>query len=267
MSTDRPAKGGTARGPKKRKRGKTPGVNRTEWLADQLRLKIESGEWPPGYKFPTREEMEVTYDLSVTTIHNAINVLAWEGLVDAGQGKPPVVADPEPSHRLAYSMPVVGRLAELPISFDPDPSAMLERECQQRTVTVSKELAKQLELDVDDVVVERVIRLIADGTPILTSTSYVPAEAADDADGWQDTDVGRLALPGYAMTCRSAEDRCRMPTPTQRALLALPRGVPVRRVIRRYHVVAGARVLRAGVIVMARCDEVFAYTEIPPETD
>lgn len=69
-------------------------------IADDLRARIESGEFPPGSQLPTKAELMVSYRVALTTVNNAIGVLRELGLAETRQGrgmysrKPP---DPGPS--------------------------------------------------------------------------------------------------------------------------------------------------------------------------
>lgn len=237
-------------------RGRTPGVNLTKNLADELRKKIVSEEWPPGYQLPSEQELMSEHKVSRPTVRNAIKLLEGEGLVITIHGKGSFVAKLEPTHRLDIVWHGPDRLAGPSISYVPDPLTKPERKCVQRTVTVSKRLAKQFGFDVDASVVERVIRLLVADRPILTSTSYVLPELAEDADEWHGTCVGELALSGHTAISPYVEERSRMPTQTEYADLAMSPGVPVCFVTRRYQVLFGEWAVPAGVTVVVRGDEV-----------
>jgi hypothetical protein len=74
------------------------------------------------------------------------------------------------------------------------------RECSQRTASVPRQFATLLGLEVGGLMVERVIKLLVDGQPILTSTSYLPIELglADNLEDWHNVDIGGFAVVGYA---------------------------------------------------------------------
>lgn len=69
-------------------------------IADDLRTRIEAGEFPPGSQLPTKAELMASYRVALTTVNNAIGVLRELGLAETRQGrgmysrKPP---DPGPS--------------------------------------------------------------------------------------------------------------------------------------------------------------------------
>jgi GntR family transcriptional regulator len=56
-------------------------------LADQLRARIRSGEFGPGAKLPTIDEIVADTGLSPMTIRRAYRVLADEGLVRVVKGR------------------------------------------------------------------------------------------------------------------------------------------------------------------------------------
>ncbi len=74
-----------------------------EWLIDQ----IESGTWRPGDMLPAERELQDEFELSRTTVRQAIQELENRGLVTRYRGrgtfvaKPKVGHSPLPSHSLA----------------------------------------------------------------------------------------------------------------------------------------------------------------------
>ena len=61
-------------------------------LADRLRERISSGEFGPGEKLPTIDEIVAGTGLSPMTIRRAYRVLADEGLVRVVKGRGTFVA-------------------------------------------------------------------------------------------------------------------------------------------------------------------------------
>lgn len=56
-------------------------------IADDIRGKITSGEWPPGHKLPTFAELMAQYEASSTVVRGAMITLDSEGLIEGHQGK------------------------------------------------------------------------------------------------------------------------------------------------------------------------------------
>lgn len=56
-------------------------------VASVLRRRIQSGQWSPGEKISTLEELEVEFEVARVTVRQAIDVLREEGLLQARQGR------------------------------------------------------------------------------------------------------------------------------------------------------------------------------------
>ena len=56
-------------------------------VASALRLRIDRGDWSPGDKISTLEELEREYQVARVTVRQAVEVLQREGLVQRRQGK------------------------------------------------------------------------------------------------------------------------------------------------------------------------------------
>ena len=133
-----------------------------------------------------------------------------------------------------------------------------ERQCGQRLVAVPRLFAKLLGLDAGATMVERIITLVVDDEPILTSTSYLPVDLADDDQRWHAVDIGQLAVIGHAVTFEFT-DWSRTPTRTECDALNITRNVPLVVLSRPYQVLVDHRTLSAGVIVRARGDRVLLH--------
>ena len=55
-------------------------------IADDLRRRVEAGEFAAGRTLPSESELSTTYEASRVTVRKALEVLRDEGLVDARQG-------------------------------------------------------------------------------------------------------------------------------------------------------------------------------------
>ncbi|RPE26606.1 GntR family transcriptional regulator [Kitasatospora cineracea] len=79
----------------------SPPVSRYREIADDLRRRIDSGEFPVGTKLPTYAELRREYNVGGPTIEEAVNVLRAEGLVRSARRLGTVVLDREDQvHRL-----------------------------------------------------------------------------------------------------------------------------------------------------------------------
>ena len=63
-------------------------------LADTLRKQISDRNWGPGKQLPTQRELVDQFDVSITTVANAMRLLTEEGLVTRKPRVGTVVADP-----------------------------------------------------------------------------------------------------------------------------------------------------------------------------
>ena len=64
-----------------------PRVSHVARVTADIRTRIESGQWPPGHKLPTLQEMIVIYECSETPIKTAIRDLQTLGYLEGHQGK------------------------------------------------------------------------------------------------------------------------------------------------------------------------------------
>ncbi|WP_320067260.1 winged helix-turn-helix domain-containing protein [Micromonospora sp. RTGN7] len=62
-------------------------------LADELRNKIESGEWPLGTKLPSRSQLCKDYGVSDTVVGKAMMILRATGLTETLEGVGVFVAE------------------------------------------------------------------------------------------------------------------------------------------------------------------------------
>ncbi|HEY6274723.1 MAG TPA: winged helix-turn-helix domain-containing protein, partial [Streptosporangiaceae bacterium] len=56
-------------------------------IADDIRAKIQAGEYPPGEKLPTYDELAEQYRCSIAAARRAVELLRQQGLVITAQGK------------------------------------------------------------------------------------------------------------------------------------------------------------------------------------
>lgn len=63
-----------------------------------LSERIASGEWPPGHMLPTEEQLQEQYEISRTTVRQALKELEIEGQISRQRGRGTFVAQPKISH-------------------------------------------------------------------------------------------------------------------------------------------------------------------------
>ena len=63
-------------------------------IADDLRARIESGEYPADSKLPTKAELMAQYTVALSTVDHAIEELRKQGLAETVQGVGTFVRQP-----------------------------------------------------------------------------------------------------------------------------------------------------------------------------
>jgi len=221
---------------------------------------LESEGWDNGHPLGTEDDLAKEFGVSKTTLRRALDVLVGEGLIEKGRGKVARVSIREPAYRFAIQpQPQAGHpagsLAEAPFTFVRTPeTATPQYEWEpQIEVTVPRQFAALLGLEPRTRMLSRSMKMIINGESTLTSTSYVPLDLDND-QGWQNVQAGQLAVVGHEVRSEFWEDEQRMPTPTERATLGMPKGIPLRIIGHRCQLMLPDRLARAGVIVLARTD-------------
>lgn len=70
---------------------------RYEEVADDLRQKIQSGEYPPGSRMPSRADLRKIYTISDTVSDKAMWLLRQDGLVETLPGVGVYVTEKPPA--------------------------------------------------------------------------------------------------------------------------------------------------------------------------
>jgi GntR family transcriptional regulator len=209
-------------------------------LADLLRGEIKSGARAQGSQLPSEREFENDFGVSRTVVRDALDALVLEGLVVKRKGYGTFVREQPPVRRISSkSRHDIHRATGKPV-FDIE-ATMQGRVPSRRILGVGREpvpgdIAQMLELDAGEPVVVRRRLQSLDGTPAVLSTSYYPLWLAADSilespealTRGPDAEIEGL---GYRATWGAEIFRARMPSPTERRLLALDAGVPVVRML------------------------------------
>jgi len=137
-------------------------------LRELLRDEIASGHWVVGERLPSERELCEAFNLSRTTIREAIDALVNEGLLRREKGRGTFIAKPK----------ITEKWLETPDSFT---DSMLEQGYQLETKVLSLtvenspyKVSRELRLRTDEpVIVLNRLRIILQ-EPILLVTSYIP---------------------------------------------------------------------------------------------
>ena len=141
-------------------------------LAGLLRGRIERGEWKPGQKIPSENELNRLYGVSRMTARQVLAQLVNEDLLFRVQGKGTFVAHPKISTRSPAYMGIREQLEGMGYAVE---TKVLANE----VVPADERVARALQIMPGEPVHEiRRVRLIADDEPISLHTSYVPERLA-----------------------------------------------------------------------------------------
>ena len=137
-------------------------------LRESLFEKIESGEWKPGDRIPTEDELCEMYQISKTTVRQALNALAIEGWLRRKQGRGTYVTEPRieqgPIELTSFS-------EEMRRSGLRPASKILEL----KEIPATSKIAKELELgESESVFMIKRLRL-ANDEPMGIQTAYLSA--------------------------------------------------------------------------------------------
>jgi len=220
-------------------------------IAAALRSAIQRGKLGPGDKLPSESELVEHFGVARMTARQAIQDLRSEGLVVSEHGRGVFVR----------SAPVVRRLASERFArrHRQQGKAAFSVEAEKAGYTpgvdrlsvteapATLEIAERLGLAAGDTVVIRDRRYLANGEPVETAVSYIPADLArGTAIVEHDTGPGgiyaRLEDAGHVLDHFVEEVGARMPTPDERRALQLSAGVPVITLLRTAYDTAGRAV-------------------------
>ena len=161
-------------------------VPRYHQLFEILRQHVEDGQWQPHEAIPSERELELRYNVSRTTIRQALNLLVQKGLLYRKHGKGTFVARP----KVQYSL-------QLLLSFSDElrmrglkPSQKL---LSMRRVIPRNKVREQLALteDVEDILEINRLRL-ADNEPIALHSALLPLHPDQEISEAELNKVGSL---------------------------------------------------------------------------
>jgi GntR family transcriptional regulator len=136
-------------------------------LRELLRDEIVAGRWAVNERLPSERELCEAFDLSRTTVREAIDALVNEGLLRREKGRGTFVAEPKMVESIHWGSPFTGSMSEQGI---PIKTRVLRQEIVIPPYFVAQEL--RLASDEPVIVLDRVRSAFSE--PILVSTSYVP---------------------------------------------------------------------------------------------
>jgi GntR family transcriptional regulator len=209
-------------------------------IVDDLRAKIDSGEYAPGGRIPGENQIAQQYGVAPLTARAALDVLKQEGLIVARRGSGTRVRDSQPirrrtTGRLSNGVWQAGRSV-----WSADIADHRNLLVDQITIEVqpaADHVARVLDIPTGIAVCVRSRRYVLDGRPIQLATSYLPADlvtgtAIVQPDSGPGGIYARLAELDHAPTRFVEELRSRMPTHVEVEQLNLSAGTPVIQIAR-----------------------------------
>ncbi len=202
-------------------------------IAEELRLKIDSGQLQPGSQLPTEDELMEQHHASRNTVRGAINQLAISGLVITLHGRGTFVAeqvnpivttlttDPETGSGGGEGLVYTAEVARSGRTATTSPTRV---ELQRAT----RQVAESLNIPVGSDVISRHERRFVDGRPWSLQTSFYPRTLAERAPRLEDPggiDEGTVA---YLRDCGIEQEgyrdavEVRSPNPVETQFFDLP---------------------------------------------
>lgn len=138
-------------------------------IKEDLRTRIEEGEWLPGKLIPPEKELCAEYKVSKITVLEAIKGLVREGLLKRKQGKGTFVAEPklEQSLNRFYSFTESIRQKEFELE---------RRILGVENMEADKHMAKHLGIKKGEKITEIVRLRLVNGEPLYLETIIIPVK-------------------------------------------------------------------------------------------
>ena len=238
-------------------------------IADLLRQRIADQEWTPGDRLPSRAQLAQECGVGEAVIRRAQETLISQGVLEGRAGSGTYVAEPRERLRMVRSH----REQTDGALFRAEMAALGKRGTWESRsdamVPAPTDIAARLDIPEDDYCVRTSYEYLADGKPVLVSTSWEPYSITSGTlavlpEGGPYAGMGvvhRMAEIGITVT--RAEER---PEPghanaEEAALLGVQRGALVTRIQRTYYSSEGRPVETADIVVpVALCEIVY---EVP----
>lgn len=227
----------------------TDGRSRQLRIADALRARIQSGDYPPGSKLPSLPELAAEFGVSLVTVRLALTRLKQEGFVVSQQGAGNFVRTRPPLRRYGiarYSRSVWAGDSPQPllIAEGGRQGAAVDQETSTEQVPAPAFVAGRLPgVAEGDLVYMRRRTTTVDGVINQAADSYFTLATAERNPGLvTGTGAGgHIARINAISPVREIQEEitARMPTGPEASRLEIPEGTAVFEVIRTYHTADG----------------------------
>lgn len=211
-------------------------------VADDIRARIETGEYAPGQQLPTYDELAGAYLCSLAVVRKSVDLLKQQGLLITMQGRGSYVRERTRARRHGMDRYARSRWSS--------GAAILVAEASQQgheatqlmreigTVAAPAAVAERLGIEAGAPVHVRRRTTLIDGRPNQLADSYYPPALAEAVPALLNEDTGpgggfaRIEDAGHHLARIREEIALRMPTGPESAALKLPEGTPVAELIR-----------------------------------
>jgi len=210
---------------------------RHQEIAEDLRKKINSGEYRSGMQLPTESELETEYGASRNTVRVAVAALMNEGLIQVNRGRGMYVPDSLIPFTVLLSEEEGGRGLRPGLDSYRAGVLVAGRRPDVRNFTTrieypDTEIAGLLEVGERDQVAVRSSERYIDDSPYSTQRSYYPMDIArgTELEGPDKINRGTIEVLrelGFEQVSHRDTVKARMPTPEERAFFRIGLGVPM----------------------------------------
>lgn len=238
---------------------------RYEEIADELRARIDSGQYAPGDRIPGENEIMTTFEVSRDTAWKALQVLRDQGLTETRQGAPTRVRRFErivrpAGKRLSRDVWGSGKSMWSVDVVDKQPTPL---DVEVQPVLIDARVARMLGMEEGQAAIRRSRRYAIDSKPVLRAVSHIPGDLAEGTPiAEENTGPGgtyaRLQDIGHAPTVFREEVRSRMPTKAEKEWLQIGRGTPVIEIVR-YAADESGRIVEVNEMVLDSSSYVLEY--------
>lgn len=236
-------------------------------IADDIRLKIDAGEYAPGTRLPTLDELAASYLCSLAAARGAVELLRQQGLVVTKQGRGSFVRERPQARRHGIERYSRSRWkAGKPIltaEAEEQGRAAGQAIRELATVPAPSAVAERFGIEASTPVWVRRRTTLIDDRPNQLADSYYELDVVHGTAIMQeDTGPGggfaRLEDAGHILDRICEEWSVRMPTTPESIALNLPAGTPVVDLIRTTYDTTG-RAVEVMLAVIAGDMVTFAY--------
>ncbi|MCX4697020.1 GntR family transcriptional regulator [Streptomyces sp. NBC_01373] len=203
-------------------------------IADDLRRRINAGEFGEKRKLASERDLRTHYDVSQMTVRQALGVLRDEGLIESRVGSGWYVAEWRPIVRNALKRLSANQWGEGRSMWDVDIDDRLMEalDVQIELIEAPADVARTLDLEEGEAVWRRNRLYAVEGEVVMRSTSYIPDDLArgtriTQIDSGPGGTYARLREAGHGPVQFREQLRCRLATPAEVDDLHLAAGAPV----------------------------------------